>query len=47
MLLSDVKTLDAPKNMKLRPKYDYLLPKKATKIRLLGASKGDLRCLNT
>ena len=38
---SDVKTLDDPKNMKIRPKYDYLLPKKATKIRLLGTLKGD------
>ena len=47
MLLSDVKTLDDSKIRNIRPKYDYLLPKKATKIRLLGASKGDLRCLNT
>ena len=38
---SDVNSLDDPKNMKIRPKYDYLLPKKATKIRLLCALKGD------
>ena len=40
-MTSDVKTLDDHKNMKIRPKYDHLLPKKATKIRLLGALKGD------
>ena len=41
LICSDVKTLDDPKNMKMRPKYNYLLPKKATKIRLLDALKGD------
>ena len=41
MVSSDVKTLDDPKNIKIRPKYDHLLPKKATKIRLLCALKGD------